>query len=106
MSLDGLLDVTMIEHEICCARRQEHMQHRGASSRDFFRETYLPYSGRAIHSTKPTRHATIQNTQHNIKKAAHGLACEADWDYLAYSEPEARLFLSRIISDFVVVFMS
>lgn len=33
-----------------------------------------------------------------VRKAAHGLACEADWDYLAYSEPEARLFLSRAIS--------
>jgi hypothetical protein len=39
-----------------------------------------------------------QTVTHNNKKAAHGLACEADWDYLAYSEPEARLFLSRTIS--------
>ena len=39
-----------------------------------------------------------QTVTHNNKKAAHGHACEADWDYLAYSEPEARLFLSRAIS--------
>jgi hypothetical protein len=56
-----------------------------------------------FNSTHSARNDSTHITQH--KKAAHGLACEADWDYLAYSEPEARLFLSRrTISDFVVVF--
>jgi hypothetical protein len=49
--------------------------------------------------------AQTQHTiTHNNKKAAHGRACEADWDYLAYSEPEARLFLSRAISILFVLF--
>jgi hypothetical protein len=67
---------------------------------------YLPRNRRVINLTRRIIHVTIIQTQHNIEKAAHGLAGEADWDYLAYSEPEARLFLSRTISDFVVVFMS
>lgn len=51
-----------------------------------------------------TRTSAQQDVTHNNKKAAHGRACEADWDYLAYSEPEARLFLvSSYLHSFVVV---
>ena len=55
-------------------------------------------------STSTTR--TKQTITHNNKKAAHGRACEADWDYLAYSEPEARLFLSRAISILFVLIVN
>ena len=67
----------------------------------------IPRQNHATFATQTQTQAQVQQTvTHNNKKAAHGHACEADWDYLAYSEPEARLFLSRAISILFVLIVN